>query len=384
MTSPIYFPILRAKAGEIDAIGRLAPKTRILTCPLLDFPVQSSKDSRSLEHYFAEKIREIKISWGTGDEIYLDFSRYEPETRLPDGQHVVDYVFDLSRQSHLKSMPVVAPLSLRGPGTSYFDAVSRVAAREKRGVALRISSEDFIVTTTLRRVLGDTANLVSTAPGDIDVYLDAESLNRLPIELADEIALSKSVCAAAEMTLALGYRRVIFAASSMPDSMTHHEKGEILHLPRAEFRIWRQLASDPESSSILFGDYGVIYPTQSESDAQGRPPSRIRITTVDEYVLYKDSPEAIRTLSRKAVDDGALNGLADSWGASAVRECAAGYGNKGNATTWVARDTNMHIENTVAAMIRHTATEAVVLPEVARASTGIPWLQDSLAFPDSH
>ena len=36
MPDPIYFPIARAKAGEIDAIGRLAPQTQGLVRPMLD------------------------------------------------------------------------------------------------------------------------------------------------------------------------------------------------------------------------------------------------------------------------------------------------------------------------------------------------------------
>ncbi|MGH8124912.1 MAG: beta family protein, partial [Rhodanobacteraceae bacterium] len=279
--------------------------------------------------------------------------------------------------------PVVAPLSLRGPGTSYFEAVSRVAARDKRGMALRVPSEDFASTAMLERVLWETVNFVSASPGDIDLYLDAESLARVPVEAVDEVALAESLRAAAEMTLRLGYRRVVFAASSMPDSLTRHERGKVMHIPQVEFRVWRRLASGPGRPSMLFGDYGVVYPTQTESNVPVRPPSRVRITTAEEHVLYKGRPEEIRTLSRRAVDDGALKGLADSWGASAVRECAAGYGNEGSATSWVGRDTNMHIENTVGAIIRHTAIEASVLSQIAAATAGNPWLQDSLTYPNS-
>ena len=84
MAGPIYFPILRAKAGEIDAIGHLAPRTQSLIRPMLDFPRQKKNDARPLAHYFGEKIQEIKKSWGTSNDIYLDFSRYEPDQKLPD------------------------------------------------------------------------------------------------------------------------------------------------------------------------------------------------------------------------------------------------------------------------------------------------------------
>lgn len=114
--SPIYFPILRAKAGEIEAVARLSPTGRDLTRPMFDFPTQKMSDRLPLDEYLAEKIREIAKSWGTKDKFYLDFSRYEPDACLPDGRHVVDYVFDISRQRRLKAIPVVAPLSCVAQG----------------------------------------------------------------------------------------------------------------------------------------------------------------------------------------------------------------------------------------------------------------------------
>lgn len=135
MEASIYFPILYAKAGEIGAIGYLAPATHDATRPTFDFPCQKPGDTHSLEQYLGKKIDEIKRSWGTRDEVYLDFSRYEPDAATDDGGHIVDYVFEIARQSHLKAIPVVAPVTLRGPGTLYFDAVSRVALRDGRGVA---------------------------------------------------------------------------------------------------------------------------------------------------------------------------------------------------------------------------------------------------------
>src|SRR5262245_46567814 len=128
MAGPVYFPILRAKAGEIDAIGRLAPRTQSLVRPVLDFPKQKKKDSRPLADYLAEKVWEIKLAWGTSKAIYLDFLRYEPDTKVHDGRHIADFVFDLARQARLRTIPVAGPLSVRGPGVEYLDAVSRIAA----------------------------------------------------------------------------------------------------------------------------------------------------------------------------------------------------------------------------------------------------------------
>ena len=179
-TEPIYFPILRAKTGEKDALAWLSPVGRRLTRPMLDFPEPTPKIRLSFEQSFAEKVREITTSWGTAREICLDFSRYGPDECVSDGRHVVEYVFDLARQSRLMCLPVAGPLSLRGPGIAYFEAVSRIAARDGRGIALRVPTEDFATPTVLKSVLDETLGLVSVAPRNVDVYLDAGSLGSTP------------------------------------------------------------------------------------------------------------------------------------------------------------------------------------------------------------
>ena len=377
MAGPIYFPILRAKAGEIDAIGHLAPRTQSLTRPMLDFPRQKKNDARPLACYFGEKIQEIKKSWGTSNDIYLDFSRYEPDKKLPDEQHIADYVFDISRQSRLKAIPVVAPLSMRGPGTAYFEAVSRIIARDRRGMAFRVPFEYLANRSTLELILGETLALTSLSPQDVDVYLDAHSLSLIPTESREELALSEILRTAAMALRELRYRIVIFAASNMPDSMTHHEKGAVLRMPRTEFRVWRHLARDPAFAFLRFGDYGVIDPGQVEADAPVIPPSRIRTTTEDEYILHKGDRDGIRAVSQAAAANGILPGSSNSWGASCVRECAAGYGNPGGPAQWVARDTNMHIESTVSAMVRYIATDPAASSQTGTVP-GHPWLQESL------
>lgn len=347
---------------------------------MLDFPTQKPSDRRSLEEYLAEKIREIVASWGTRGEIYLDFSRYEPDVRLPNGQHIIDYIFDIARQSRLQSLPVAAaPISLRGPGIAYFQAVSRVIARDRLGLAVRVPFEYYAAPGTLEQNLEDVETLVGAARRDIDVYLDAEALDRLPAEARSEGGFAKALKSAVDVVTRLGYRRVVFAASSLPE--LNPKKGVVLRVPREDFLTWRNFVRDNATSLLRFGDYGVIYPLQTDSDKPVRPPSRVRITTESEYVSYKGDRSEIRTLSKAAIADGILNDAVDCWGATALQECAIGNGSIGGPAEWVARDTNIHIENTVAAMIRHVPIGVAVLARIATIAAGTPWLQDSLLFP---
>jgi len=379
MSDPIYFPIARAKAGEIEAIGRLSPRARDLVRLMLDFPRQRKKDKRPLAHYLGQKLEEIASSWGTAQEFYLDFSRYEPAIAIADGTHILDFVFGLARQLRLKAVPVAAPLSMRGPGTEYLEAIARVARHDKRGSALRVPYDDFAEIDSLERVLKETTALLSLHPSDVDVYLDANSLALIPVGERVDTQLAQAVQRAAIAVRGAGYRRVIFAASGMPDSLVRHKKGEVLTVPRTELSIWRRIVVDPQFSFLLFGDYGVVDPGQVESDAPIIPPSRVRLSLDDEYRLYKGPPDAIRALTQSVVRDGQLYSAESSWGANAIRECAVGRGGSGSASQWIARDFNMHVESTVAKLAYLLSRE----PEVSGSTLRRPWLQSSLEIFDA-
>jgi hypothetical protein len=379
MVDPIYFLVARAKAGEIDALGRLAPSTQALVRPMLDFPTQKQNDKRPPAAYFAEKIREITASWGTAHEIALDFSRYPPESAIPDGRHLADYVFDLARQHSLKAIPVIAPLSQRGPGSAYLDAVARIARKDGRGATLRLPYECFSDGIELEQALAEATKLTGVPAHHIDLLFDAYSLEFIASEQKDEDVLAHTLRIAAGHTRNHGYRRVVFVASNMPSSLTRHRKGEVLRVARTEFRAWRRLIADPEYSFVRFGDYGVIHPTQVESEKPVIPPSRVRLADDDEYFLYKGPRDAIRRVAQSAVADQNLKSSSSSWGANAIRECAAGYGDSGGPAQWVARDTNMHIENTVTAVKKRLAPTqaAATQTEDVRRS---PWLQETLSL----
>lgn len=377
MVEPIYFPIARAKAGEIEAISRLSPRAHDWVRPVLDFPRQKKKDKRPLAQYLAQKLDEIATSWGTADEVYLDFSRYEPATVTADGQHIVDFVFTLARQLQLKAVPVAGPLSVRGPGTDYFEAVARVAHHDKRGAALRIPYEDFATPKDLESVLTETCALLNLSPSQVDVYLDANSLALIPESDRAETELANSVRMAAMTVREASYRRAIFAASGMPGVLVRHKKGEVLTVARSELRVWRRIVADSRFSFLRFGDYGVVDPGQVESDTRVIPPSRVRVSLKGEYRLYKGSREAIRALCQTVLADGLLDIAKNSWGANAIRECAAGYGDPGGPPQWIARDFNMHVESTVAELAQYLRLEPTASAE-SGSNRRSPWLQSSL------
>lgn len=54
MRSAIYFPILRAKRGELIGLGHLSPLARTWIRPLLDIPKLPAKRKDPIEYYLSD------------------------------------------------------------------------------------------------------------------------------------------------------------------------------------------------------------------------------------------------------------------------------------------------------------------------------------------
>jgi len=100
-----YIPFLKAKRGEFNAMGRLAPEVKQAICPFFDFPRKKEKyDSET----FARKAKDIAASlrkhWGNDVEFYFDDLDTDQKLEV-DGRH--QYAHVLSVLKGLQFIPVV-------------------------------------------------------------------------------------------------------------------------------------------------------------------------------------------------------------------------------------------------------------------------------------
>ena len=114
-----------------------------------------------------------------------------------------------------------------------------------------------------------------------------------------------------------------------------------------------------------------------DSRGFGIPPARIRMSTSEEYILYRANRAEYKSLCRRVVTSDEFDNKIASWGATALRECSHGR-NPSSATVWVARDSNLHFENTVVVVEKY-------LHEIDKISKYnfpneeiFPWLQESM------
>ena len=201
-------------------------------------------------------------------------------------------------------------------------AVSSVAVRDGRGVALRIPSEDFLDVGAMSATIGECMSLLGVSASEIDLVLDFEAIARLPQPQQAVLAIVNAVGAATRAAHERGFRRLIFCGSSIPDPVGGRNSSRKTEFERCELAAWRRLVEDRPEMTLAFGDYGVISPYQTKPSKSVNVPARIRIPTPDRQLFMRAPRDDYRQLSGFAIEAPEFRALPPSWGANAIRDCA--------------------------------------------------------------
>jgi hypothetical protein len=338
--------MIRGREGEIHAIQRLSPLARARIGLIVDLPTKELTPTQSLDAYVASFVSEITSAWGTSHAIYLDMNRYGPEQLDRRQRHIVEHLFECSRQKRLKAVPVAG--TDRGPGVAYNEAIARITARDGHGAALRLPYEDFSDPDILGVQISSVLGQLHLEPAAIDLILDAGSLDAMPPEEATEEHLLATVLQAIDQVKTHGFRNVIFAGSSVPESLPATPDGEPRDIVRTELHVWQELASRPQLPLVRFSDTGVWSPRQLDTrgGGGGPPPARVRIPLQDRQLFFRAESTRYRECVHEALRHPGVRNLPRCWGLDSLLGVARGTVGAETASSWVARDMNTHIELT--------------------------------------
>lgn len=284
------------------AVGHLSPLARAWVRPMFDVPRPKPQGQASLEQHLLAASAGVADFWGTAHPIFFDFSQYAPDEISADGLHPIKYSFGVARQLGLQAIPVAGPLSVRGPGSGYVEAIARIAGRDGRGAALRIPYHELSRPEILETSLVELLRLLRLRSEMVDVFLDFEAIERLHVDEQDEAALLAIATNAGRVVDGHRFRNVIVCGSSLREKLGKRHDWRPVRLRRKEVGVWRDLLARARGAPAGFGDYGVVYPFESDTDKPVRPPSRIRLCASEEHVIYRAKPEEYRALCRAALE----------------------------------------------------------------------------------
>ena len=98
MHDALYFPIHRAKKGEITSAGHLKPSTLTLVRPTFEVQKPTEDDDISLDEYLAGVAGDLSEAWDHRLPLFADLPMFSPDDLTPDGKHCIEYFFQCLRQ----------------------------------------------------------------------------------------------------------------------------------------------------------------------------------------------------------------------------------------------------------------------------------------------
>lgn len=368
-----YFPIVRAKQGEIDAFGNLkAPAIRrctpVFEVTKLDGDELERARKRTdtpYEDYLDSRAASIAKIF-KGKHVIVDASQWSIGFTTEGGEQVLSYLCNRLVECGAIACPVIG--YDRWDSVEYREMIKGIGLAEKAFFCIRLDSialEDLGDPDHFNGVIEEMSALANIVEQDTPVLIDIGDVTR--ISMQDIVGL---VGGAYAHMIGLGFKYVIMAASSIPDSIEKAVKkaDSTGVVQRKEMIAWKGFMSANPDASLFFGDYGVRNPRSSDNIA---PDMNVKIRYTIDNAFYIVRGHSVRgdggyaqsqVLSRIVVaSPHFMAGF--SWGDDKILECSRGE-IVGNSTNWISYDTNHHVSTVVAEIREFTAQLEAVTARV--------------------
>ncbi len=362
-----YFPILKAKQGELKALEQWEDERRPDVFPVLEVtPWERLEDAygADLVEQDAPELdavaKRISRAWsGKAQACYIDAAYAEPD--LPDGYDWADTEPVLNRilgrlvSEDLNVLPVVRasanPVYVRWIG----ETISR---QTLHGALIRVTAEDLDDSVIpLRQLVLRTAAALQLTHDRITLLLDFGA-----VEDEGEMAMAARLARFVLPQLAEDeWRRLVVASGAFPVNLAEVQSFELSRVARWDVRLWESLQQFklPNGHRLHYSDYAVTHPALPVGAGFAAPP-QLRYTQRSDWVVAKGKRQDRRGHAQfydicgtiLAQLGSAASPAESSWGDNYIHMAAeastgapASVGT-GNASTWRAVATSHHLAYT--------------------------------------
>lgn len=362
LTTP-YVPILPTKRGELAAVADLPPDVRSQTTPMfvvhpIDLDFETDVPSKSVAEHVRGLGKKITDNWGIGRAM-LDTAFVIDDTDPTGGLRTIGYD---AANAGLQLVPVVSP----GRPEAHASAAAELNRDLGTGVCLRLSPTQWPNNPQSQAAANSLLRDLAVTPEDVDLVLDLGSETRT--ELVETFARS----ALATLPNADRWRAVVLAGAAFPRDLTGVPKGQIVRIPRHDWRLYRRLADEAVDAGQrvpAFGDYAAAHPDPSLSINPRfmSISASLRYTSDSDWLVAKgelfkgrgggEGGEAVRAPARLLAEHGEFCGAAFSEGDQWIDRIANDSQTScGNPERWRRTATNHHIVFVTDRLANPTAT----------------------------
>ncbi|WAC45207.1 hypothetical protein OU997_03160 [Pseudomonas sp. SL4(2022)] len=256
-----YAPFLKFKQNEIQAVFSIYPDVQNFTLPLFDIPKEKKQDTESdILSRLRKGEKQLAAHSNKIPNLHFFIDNYDlDDSVLLCGAQQYRYILNELKAYNI--IPVVA--FDRAPDHNV--AAIEYCKNNSGSLGIRLQTEDFqsfnLLKPKLAKILAEAAGV-----GVTKTYLVFDC--RLIEKQGDVDDLHASIekfykqCSQQFMI-----SHYIVVGSVIPANIAKLMKTKTtMMVERLEDKLWRKLAAIPETSTINYGDYGVVSPEFSESD----------------------------------------------------------------------------------------------------------------------
>lgn len=354
--NPVYFPILKAKDAEFDALLKAPEAISRAMIPLFEIPRFNPELKKYQDDLHAKATFLSELSRKIGElrsGMFAMFDTYHwqnPGEKVETGEHHLSHLFNALKSYGVLAVPVVG--YDRWDDEEYRMALRSISKTHVGKFCIRLERfafDDVGDPLHFHNRLAEILDYLEINPFDCHVILDLEDISALPL-----IGILDKFDALFSEINSYGFSSYSVAGCSLPSSIDKVVKdrdscGSVL---RSEILLWKGARKQYPTFSIYFGDYGVRGPSTGET-GYGNTNAKIRYT-VDEH-FYIVRGHVIRkpiggfqhcNLAKTLIESGNYLGPDFSWGDKEIQRCANGEIGGGPAT-WIKIDTSHHITHVV-------------------------------------
>lgn len=347
-TSQLYVPILKGKQGEFDALGILDVADAPHVLPLVEVqPIPPASrptvrnPNRQPREVGAHLTRNLTVplarKWHT--EMIVDLHAVAGMAAV-SGTHATTFALDEVRSGGLQVVPMIRV----GEPAPHYTAVRAAVRRDGRGIALRITGDDFSG-AGVNAAIDALLRAVRLDRQDADLLLDLGRVSAAgPVHAQVITGLTNQISNVVQ------FRSFTVAAAAFPDSLTAYPSNAVGAIPRLEWLGWAHLHGSPGAVSRVprFADFGANGPVPGTAAYRGTP--NIRYAEAGQWLVFKgagtDNVGAQHAaLAQQLRSHPSYRGANHCGGDAIAHQCTSA--SPGNPTTWRTVATAHHITQTV-------------------------------------
>lgn len=343
----IYYPILKWRMGEYQALFRLDKKVKDHVRPVLEVcPVEWDfelrKDAKTIDEHLEKFASRLKDKWGER-KAYLDMNLIPSATRMANKDHPLKFLGDNCRTYGCSIIPIITLDS----DLDFVSSAARHAQMDGRGLCLRVTLDD-LADENFDEDITDIIVRTDQSIKQIDIIIDLKAPDFDPISDFSSIVIELIK----ESKILPDFRNIIIAGTSFPETMASIQSGEQI-IPRHEWAVFKEIQKQLPFS-ISFGDYSIAHPSLVSGDMRIlKPSATIRYTIDNAWYVAKGRNVRdygfgqYRNQCESIVKGQHYKGAAYSKADKFMEDCALNGGSTGNLTTWRWVGTNHHITKIV-------------------------------------